>query len=82
MADSSLRYVRNCRKNMLMAASGKLLPVKLWAALAILLAVCAWVLPVGIRFYRDWKSTEYLVDQVSSGCSRVGGCTLDAGFDL
>lgn len=82
MAGSSSRYVRDCRKNMLMAAPGKLLSVKLWAALAILLAVCAWVLPVGIRFYRDWKSTEYLVDQVNSGCARIGSRTVDAGFDL
>jgi hypothetical protein len=62
-------------------ASRKSPSVKQWAVSVLLSAICAWIVSVGIDYYREWKSIDRGHDLLATECAERGGCTLDARFD-
>jgi hypothetical protein len=55
--------------------------VKQWVALFIFLGFCAWILPVAIDNYREYKAMERAIDILAAECAARGGCTFDTRSD-
>lgn len=55
--------------------------VKQWVALFIFLGFCAWILPIAVEDYGEYKSMDRAIDILASECAAHGGCTLDTRFD-
>jgi len=65
----------------MVAMSRKSPSVKLWAALILFVGLCAWILPIAVEDYREFKSMERTIDLLASECAQRGGCTFDNRFD-
>lgn len=55
--------------------------IKLWVALILLVGLSAWILPVAVENYHEYKSMERAIDILSAECAARGGCTFDIRID-
>jgi hypothetical protein len=50
--------------------------VKLWIALILFGGFCAWILPLAVKNYCEYKSMEQGIDIIAKECAARGGCTF------
>jgi hypothetical protein len=65
----------------MVTASRKSPSVKHRAVSVFLFAISAWIVAIGIDYYREWKSMERRIDLIATECAKRGDCTLDTRFD-
>lgn len=55
--------------------------IKLWVAHILLVGLCAWILPLAVENYHEYKSMEQGIDILAKECAARGGCTFNTRFD-
>lgn len=51
--------------------------VKQWVVLFIFLGFSAWILPIAVEDYREYKSMKLAIEILAADCAKRGGCTFD-----
>jgi len=65
----------------MVATSRKYPSVKPSAVLILFVGLCAWIVPIAVENYRQFKSMERNFDLLASECAKQGGYTFNARFD-
>lgn len=65
----------------MVATSRKYPSVNRSAVLILVVGLCAWILPIAVENYREFKSMERTIDLLASECAKRGGCTFDTRFN-
>lgn len=55
--------------------------IKLWIVLILFTGLCAWIVPLAVENYREYKSMERGIDLLARECAARGGCTFNTRFD-